>query len=66
MAKHLLDSFIRRCRQTLHLMVGLPSYRTYLARQRELHPDCPVMSHKEFFRERQEARYGGKKRIGCC
>ncbi|MEP6880105.1 MAG: YbdD/YjiX family protein, partial [Nitrosospira sp.] len=23
-------------------------------------PDQPVMSYQEFFRERQEARYGGK------
>lgn len=32
------------------------------------HPDKPVMTYEEFFRERQEARYGGGKGrpIRCC
>ena len=30
------------------------------------HPDQRVMSYEEFFRERQEARYGGKGRVGRC
>lgn len=46
--------------QAAHLMVGQPSYETYSAHLREQHPDRPVMSYEEFFRERQEARYGGK------
>ncbi|HEU4854802.1 MAG TPA: YbdD/YjiX family protein, partial [Nitrosospira sp.] len=30
-------------------------------------PDRPVMSYEEFFRERQEARYGGNgKMTRCC
>jgi uncharacterized short protein YbdD (DUF466 family) len=27
---------------------------------RRVHPDRPIMSYAEFFRNRQEARYGGK------
>ncbi|APW37765.1 hypothetical protein RD110_11640 [Rhodoferax koreense] len=52
--------------QTARLMVGVPNYDTYAAHQRSRHPDAPVMSYEEFFRERQEARYGGKGRVGRC
>jgi len=45
--------------QAARLMVGLPDYETYVAHVRAKHPDKPVMSYEEFFRERQEARYGG-------
>jgi uncharacterized short protein YbdD (DUF466 family) len=30
------------------------------------HPGQPMMSYEEFFRERQQARYGEGKRGGCC
>ncbi|ASC67994.1 YbdD/YjiX family protein [Achromobacter denitrificans] len=52
--------------QTLRLMVGVPDYETYVEHMRRTHPDREPMSYEEFFRERQDARYGGKKRIGCC
>jgi uncharacterized short protein YbdD (DUF466 family) len=45
--------------QAARLMVGLPDYDTYVAHMKATHPDRPVMSYEEFFRERQEARYGG-------
>jgi uncharacterized short protein YbdD (DUF466 family) len=45
--------------QAARLMVGLPDYDTYVAHMKTTHPDRPVMSYEEFFRERQEARYGG-------
>ncbi|NMG30915.1 CstA-like transporter-associated (seleno)protein [Aromatoleum evansii] len=45
--------------QAARLMVGLPDYDTYAAHMKATHPDRPVMSYEEFFRERQEARYGG-------
>jgi uncharacterized short protein YbdD (DUF466 family) len=51
--------------QSLRLMVGLPEYDTYLAHMEKTHPGQPVMSYEEFFRERQEARYG-KGKTGCC
>jgi uncharacterized short protein YbdD (DUF466 family) len=30
------------------------------------HPDQTAMSYEEFFRERQEARYGGNGKIARC
>jgi len=51
--------------QSLRLMVGLPDYDRYLAHMERAHPGEPVMSYDEFFRERQQARYGNGKR-GCC
>jgi uncharacterized short protein YbdD (DUF466 family) len=51
----------------MRLMVGLPEYDTYVAHHEATHPEQPMMSYEEFFRERQEARYGGAgKRGGCC
>lgn len=52
--------------QTARLMVGLPDYDYYLNHMQITHPEQTVMSYKEFFRERQEARYGGKGRIERC
>ena len=45
--------------QSLRLMVGLPDYQTYVAHMESTHPDRKPMTYEEFFRERQEARYGG-------
>lgn len=52
--------------QAMRLMVGLPDYETYVAHMNATHPDQPVMSYEAFFRERQEARYGGKNGGRCC
>ncbi len=48
---------LRRLRQAAHLAVGLPDYQTYAAHRRAHHPNEPVMSYEEFFRERQASRY---------
>jgi uncharacterized short protein YbdD (DUF466 family) len=54
--------------KTARLMVGIPDYETYVAHQQTKHPDQPVMTYEEFFRERQAARYAiNKGRFrGCC
>ena len=53
--------------QSMRLMVGLPEYDTYVAHREATHPGEALMSYEAFFRERQEARYGGAgKRGGCC
>ncbi len=52
--------------QAAHLMVGQPNYETYSQHLRNRHPEMPVMTYEEFFKERQDARYGGKGRIGRC
>jgi len=50
------------------MMVGLPDYDTYVAHVQATHPDQVAMTYEEFFRERQEARYGGGNGRfgGCC
>ena len=53
--------------RTARLMVGLPDYETYVEHRRLKHPDEPIMSYEEFFRERQDARYAtGKGKITRC
>ena len=53
-------------RDTARLMIGLPSYEAYCAHMAERHPEREAMSEAEFFRERQEARYGAKGGGKCC
>jgi uncharacterized short protein YbdD (DUF466 family) len=54
--------------RTARLMVGVPHYQTYVEHRRANHPDQPVMTYAEFFRERQNARYAVEKGRfkGCC
>ncbi|MBL8586545.1 MAG: YbdD/YjiX family protein [Bradyrhizobiaceae bacterium] len=54
--------------RTARLMVGIPDYDTYVEHRKRTHPDEPIMSYEEFFRDRQEARYAvGRGRFrGCC
>jgi uncharacterized short protein YbdD (DUF466 family) len=54
--------------KTARLMVGLPDYDAYVAHRRQAHPEEPVMTYEEFFRERQSNRYGGTggKISRCC
>jgi uncharacterized short protein YbdD (DUF466 family) len=55
-------------KRTARLMIGVPDYETYVAHRRENHPEEPIMTYVEFFRERQQARYAvSKGRLrGCC
>ena len=57
---------VRYLGQSMRLMVGVPEYETYVVHMRDTHPDQPVMSYQEFFRERQEARYGGNGKVTRC
>ncbi len=57
---------MRQLSKSLRLMVGVPEYSTYVDHMKIAHPDLPIMSHEEFFRERQEARYGSKGRLNRC
>ena len=49
--------------QAARMLVGVPDYDTYVQHMKDNHPDKPVMTYKEFFRERQQARYGGDDRL---
>jgi uncharacterized short protein YbdD (DUF466 family) len=73
--RQLFDASARTAGTTLswttraaRLMIGVPDYETYVAHRRANHPDKPIMTYVEFFRERQQARYAvGKGRFrGCC
>jgi uncharacterized short protein YbdD (DUF466 family) len=54
--------------QGARLMVGFPDYDTYVVHMQREHPEKPVMSYPEFFRNRQDARYGadGRRGFRCC
>lgn len=55
-----ITAVCNRVAQSLRLMVGVPEYSQYVAHMRKAHPDRTVMTEVQFYRERQEARYGGK------
>jgi uncharacterized short protein YbdD (DUF466 family) len=50
--------------QAMRLMVGVPDYPTYLQHMAKAHPGRTPMSYEAFFRDRQQACYGGK--LGKC
>ena len=52
--------------QAARLMVGVPDYDTYVQHMRLTHPEQTPMSYEEFYRERVEARYGGKNGSSRC
>jgi uncharacterized short protein YbdD (DUF466 family) len=52
--------------EAIRLIVGVPPYRRYLEHMARHHPDRPVMSETQFFRNREEARYGGRGGGRCC
>jgi uncharacterized short protein YbdD (DUF466 family) len=60
-----LKRLVARIRETSLLMVGIPDYDRYVEHMSTNHPGQPLMSHREFIDNRQQARYGvGMKR--CC
>ncbi len=52
--------------ETARSMVGVPSYAAYRAHMAAHHPDVAPMDEVAFFRDRQQARYGGKGGGRCC
>jgi uncharacterized short protein YbdD (DUF466 family) len=52
--------------ETARSMVGLPSYAAYRRHMAAHHPDAEPMDEIAFFRDRQQARYGGKGGGRCC
>ena len=54
-----LQAIWNRAVQAARLSCGIPDYDVYVKHLREHHPDRPVPSYKEFFRERHVARYKG-------
>jgi uncharacterized short protein YbdD (DUF466 family) len=58
--------FLKRMRETAHLMVGLPDYARYLEHRRVRHAGDPVMTRAEFVRERTVRRFEGRGVGRCC
>ncbi|WP_131865890.1 YbdD/YjiX family protein [Biostraticola tofi] len=54
--------------EAARMLVGIPDYDKYVQHMAVNHPDKPVMTYEAFFRDRQEARYGGSGKGGfrCC
>ena len=61
-----MTGLLQTLKETARLMVGQPRYETYRAHLAAHHPGEPVMDEVAFFREREEARYGGKNGGKCC
>lgn len=60
-----MSALLRRLAQTARLMVGQPDYDAYRRHLADYHPERPVMTRAQFFRDREAARYrGGNGR--CC
>lgn len=51
-------SLLSRLAQTARLMVGMPDYDAYCRHVADHHPGTTPMTRAEFFRDRQQARYG--------
>ena len=52
-------SMLCHLKHASRMLVGMPDYDNYVAHQQTHHPDAPVMTYEEFFRNRQDSRYGG-------
>lgn len=63
-----LSGLYRQFTKTARLMVGVPDYDSYVAHRKAHHPAEAIMSYAEFFRDRQDSRYGAKggKISRCC
>lgn len=53
-------------REAALLMVGQPSYQAYLRHMAQYHPNRAPMTRIAFFRDREQARYGGRNGGRCC
>jgi len=50
----------KRLVETARLCCGVPDYERYIQHMQEYHPEREAMDYQTFFRERQNARFGGK------
>ena len=61
-----MSVFMQRVREMARLMVGQPPYAVYRAHMARNHPETVPMTEVEFFRNREQARYGGAGGGKCC
>ena len=53
------QALFSRLRSAFKQITGMPDYERYLAHARERHPDCPLLSEREFYDQFIARRYGG-------
>ncbi len=63
-----LAKLAAKLRDGARLMVGQGDYDVYVAHARATHGDQPVLTQEEFFRAREDARFGagGARAFRCC
>ncbi len=63
-----LKKLATKLRDGARLMVGQGDYDAYVAHMREKHEDANIMTRAEFFRARENARFGagGERAFRCC
>ncbi len=63
-----LAKLAAKLRDGARLMVGQGDYDAYVAHARAAHEDQPIMTREEFFRARENARFGagGERAFRCC
>jgi uncharacterized short protein YbdD (DUF466 family) len=66
--RNLVATFSKNFRPFVSLLVGVPSYETYVEHMKKHHPNEEIKSRKQFFCEAQEERYNAKggKISRCC
>ena len=58
--------FFHGMKRTVLLMIGIPDYQQYVRHCQDHHPGDKVMTYEEFFRNRQDRRYGKDMPGRCC
>ena len=53
-----LSSLHQKSDRFFHLLVGMPSYDKYKEHMRKNHPNAPLKTQKEFFKEAMDNKYG--------
>jgi len=63
-----LNRLAQKLRDGAKLMVGQGDYDAYAAHVRARHDGAPIMTRDEFFRARENARFGagGARAFRCC
>jgi uncharacterized short protein YbdD (DUF466 family) len=63
-----LSRLASKLREGAKLMVGQGDYDAYVAHMRDKHDGGPIMTREQFFRARENARFGvgGEHAFRCC
>lgn len=62
----LLKKIYQKSDRFLYLLVGIPSYDKYKEYMSKHHPNEPLKTQEEFFKEAMDNKYGSKGNPKCC